>query len=94
VENGHTVPALETLEKFAHGLEIPMYQLFYEGETPPKLQNLLKRKTADDILWGNPRKDARTLTKFCRLFSHIKDSDFGLVLYMAQRRRNGRLFDV
>jgi transcriptional regulator with XRE-family HTH domain len=27
VENGHTVPAVETLEKFARALEVPMYQL-------------------------------------------------------------------
>ncbi len=26
VENGHTVPAVETLEKFARALEVPMYQ--------------------------------------------------------------------
>ena len=32
VENGHTVPAVETLEKFARALEVPMYQLFYEGD--------------------------------------------------------------
>ena len=50
VENGHTVPAIETLEKMARALEIPMYKLFYDGEEPPKLPNLLKRKTADDIL--------------------------------------------
>ena len=31
VENGHTVPAVETLEKFARALEIPLYQLFYDG---------------------------------------------------------------
>ena len=43
VENGHTVPAVETLEKFARALEVPMYQLFYDGEEPPKLPNLLKR---------------------------------------------------
>ena len=59
VENGHTVPAVETLEKFARALEVPMYQLFYDGEEPPKLSNLLKRMTADDILWGNSGKDAR-----------------------------------
>src|SRR5882672_4506455 len=50
VENGHTVPAVETLEKFAHALEVPMDQLFYDGEEPPKLPNLPKRKTANDIL--------------------------------------------
>jgi transcriptional regulator with XRE-family HTH domain len=32
VENGHTVPAIETLEKMARALEVPMYQLFYDGE--------------------------------------------------------------
>jgi transcriptional regulator with XRE-family HTH domain len=31
VENGHTVPAVETLEKFARALEVPMYRLFYGG---------------------------------------------------------------
>ena len=49
VENGHTVPAVETLEKFARALEVPMYQLFYDGEEPPKAPNLPKRKTGDDI---------------------------------------------
>jgi transcriptional regulator with XRE-family HTH domain len=31
VENGHTVPAVETLEKFARALDVPIYQLFYDG---------------------------------------------------------------
>src|SRR5260370_27766909 len=46
VENGHTVPAIETLEKMARALEVPLYQLFYEGQEPPELPNLLKRKTS------------------------------------------------
>jgi transcriptional regulator with XRE-family HTH domain len=29
VENGHTVPAIETLEKMARAMEVPMYALFY-----------------------------------------------------------------
>jgi transcriptional regulator with XRE-family HTH domain len=85
VENGHTVPAVETLEKFARALEVPMYQLFYDGEEPPKLPNLSKRKTTDDILWGNSGKDARSLVKFCRLFGRMKQDDLGLVLYIAQK---------
>src|ERR1700687_2673929 len=78
VENGHPVPAVETLEKFARALEVPVYQLFYDGEEPPKLPNLPKRKSTDDILWGNSGKDAHTLVKFCRLFGRIKKDDFGL----------------
>jgi transcriptional regulator with XRE-family HTH domain len=34
VENGHTFPAVETLEKIARALEMPLYQLLYEGEKP------------------------------------------------------------
>jgi transcriptional regulator with XRE-family HTH domain len=85
VENGHTVPAVETLEKFARALEVPMYQLFYDGEEPPKLPNLPKRKTANDILWGSKGKDARLLTQFCRLFSRMEEGDLGMVLFMAQK---------
>ena len=86
VENGHTVPAVETLEKFARALEIPMYQLFYDGEAPPKLPNLPKRKTGADIAWGNKGKDALLLAKFCRLFSQMNESDRGLVLLLAQKK--------
>src|SRR5215472_7011568 len=48
VENGHTVPAIETIEKMARALEVPMYQVFYDGDKPPELPNLPKRKTSDD----------------------------------------------
>jgi transcriptional regulator with XRE-family HTH domain len=85
VENGHTVPAVETLEKFARALEVPMYQLFYDGEKPPKLPNLPKRKTADDIAWGGKGKEARLLAQFCRLFSRMEPGDLGLVLFMANK---------
>src|SRR6202022_2702745 len=85
IEHGHTIPSVETLEKFARALEVPMYQLFYDGEEPPKLPNLPKRKTADDVAWGNKGKDARLLAQFCRLFSRMEASDLGLVLFMAQR---------
>ncbi len=69
VENGHTVPAIETLEKMARALEVPLYQLFYDGEEPPKLPNLLKRKTSDEIAWGSSGKDARFLSKLRRLLA-------------------------
>jgi transcriptional regulator with XRE-family HTH domain len=85
VENGHTIPAVETLEKFARALEVPMYQFFYDGAEPPKLPNLLRRRSADDILWGNSGKDAHMLAKFCRLFGRMKPGDFGLVLFLAQK---------
>ena len=85
VENGHTVPAVETLEKFARALEVPMYQLFYDGEEPPKLPNLPNRKTAADIAWGSKGKEARLLAKFCRLFGQMEEADLGLVLFMAQK---------
>ena len=85
VENGHTVPAVETLEKFARALGVPMYQLFYDGNEPPKVPNLPKRKTADDLAWGKKGKDARLLSQFCRLFSKMEDDELRMVLFMAQK---------
>ncbi len=88
VENGHTVPAIETLEKMARALECPLYQLFYEGEDPPKLPNILKRKSSDEIVWGSTGKEARYLNKFRRLLGKTEESDRKLLLYMAQKMAN------
>jgi len=85
VENGHTVPAVETLEKFARALEVPMYQLFYDGEEPPKLPNLPKRKSVDDIAWGSTGKDARWLDRFRALLARTEESDRKLLMFMAQK---------
>jgi transcriptional regulator with XRE-family HTH domain len=93
VENGHTVPAIETLEKLARALETPLYQLFYEGEEPPKLPNLPKRKSSDDMAWGSSGKDGRFLNKLRRLLANTEEADRKLLLHMAQkmaRPRNGR----
>ena len=88
VENGHTVPAIETLEKLARALEVPLYQLFYEGEEPPKLPNLLKRKTADNATWGLSGQDARYLHKLRQCLSKAEDEDRKLLLFMAQKMAN------
>ncbi len=85
VENGHTVPAIETLEKMARALEVPLYQLFYDGEEPPKLPNLPKRKTPDEIAWGSKGKDARFLSKLRRLLGKANEQDRKIILLMAQK---------
>ncbi len=85
VENGHTVPAVETIEKFARALEVPIYQLFYDGDKPPDLPKLPKRKTTADIAWGTAGKDARFLTKLRRLLARAAERDRKLLLAMAQK---------
>jgi transcriptional regulator with XRE-family HTH domain len=85
VENGHTVPALDTIEKLARALEIPIYQFFYDGEQPPELPNLLKRKSPDDVLWGSSGKEARFLHRLRRLMGQLEEPDRKLLLYMAQK---------
>jgi transcriptional regulator with XRE-family HTH domain len=90
VENGHTVPAIETLEKFARALEVPLYQLFYKGDKPPQLPNLLKRKTSAEIAWGSSGKDAMYLHKLRRLLSKAADGDRKILLSFAQKIAKGR----
>jgi transcriptional regulator with XRE-family HTH domain len=84
VENGHTVPAIETLEKLARAMEIPMYQLFYDGEQPPAdIQKL--PKTNAKPLWGDGGKDARMLTKLRRLMGKMNLENRTLLVFMAQK---------
>jgi transcriptional regulator with XRE-family HTH domain len=85
VENGHTVPAIETLEKLARAFEVPMYQLFYDGDQPPKLPNLLTRKSSEDIAWGSSGKDAKYLNKLRRLLGKTDEDGRKLLLYTLQK---------
>jgi transcriptional regulator with XRE-family HTH domain len=85
LENGHAVPSVGTLEKLARALEVPIYQLFYDGAEPPMLPNIQKRKTADDTAWGSTGKDARWLNKFRRFLSRMEESDRKVLMSMAQQ---------
>jgi transcriptional regulator with XRE-family HTH domain len=82
VENGHTVPAIETLEKMARAMEVPIYVLFYDGEEPPVALPKLKTNKSE---WGSSGRDARMLRNFRRLLSPIDQVDITLLLSMAQK---------
>ena len=69
----------------ARTLEVPLYQLFYDGEEPPKLPNLPNRKTEADLLWGSSGKDAQLLTTFRLFLSRMAESNRRLLLFMAQK---------
>jgi transcriptional regulator with XRE-family HTH domain len=90
VENGHTVPSVETLEKFARAFEVPLYQVFYEGEEPPKVPNLLTRKSSDDVAWGSSGKQAAYLYKLRKCLSKARDVDRKLIMVMAQKMVSDR----
>lgn len=79
VENGHTVPAIETLEKLARAYDLKLYQLFYEGnETPP---TVAENKEHRD--WASNGKGERMFAKFSRLAPRLSELDRTLILHMA-----------
>jgi transcriptional regulator with XRE-family HTH domain len=86
VENGHTVPSVSTLEKWARALDIPLYQLFYFGEESPSLPQPAKTRSN---LWGSTGKDARLLAQFCRTLSKTKETDRTLLLHVARKLAKG-----
>jgi transcriptional regulator with XRE-family HTH domain len=59
VENGHTVPSMETLERLARALDTPLYQLLYEHAELPTAPDTAAKKD-----WGNFRKGARFMRTF------------------------------
>ncbi len=89
VENGHTIPSIETLERISSALEIPLYELFYEGDEPPPLPNLSKRKTTEElVLDEEAQRELRFFEKVKRLLGRINERDRQLLLYMAQKLAN------
>ncbi len=84
VENGHTVPAVQTIEKIARALEIPAYQLFIGVEETPNYGVNVGKSFAS-------RKEERRLSRFSALLANMKERDRTLLLKlgsaMAGRRK-------
>jgi transcriptional regulator with XRE-family HTH domain len=89
VENGHTVPSVETLEKYARALEIPTYRLFYEGDKPPEKPTLPSARKRDH-LWGATGKERDQLCAFAKMLSRMNDSQRRLLLTTAQWMARGQ----
>jgi transcriptional regulator with XRE-family HTH domain len=86
VENGHTVPAIETLEKMARALEVPMYRLFHDGEVPATLHKLKPPKDDD---FGSRGREADYFSKLRRLLAKMEPGDQKLLLHVAQKVARG-----
>lgn len=83
VENGHTVPSIETLEKLARALEVPMYQFFYDGEAPPEPPSIPKSTSAETDMWGNSGAPAKFLQRLRRLLGRLSEDDRKLIMHMT-----------
>jgi transcriptional regulator with XRE-family HTH domain len=83
VENGHTVPSIETLQKLARALEIPMYQLFYDGEAPPEPPSLPPGMSADSDEWGSSGEPARFFRRLRQVLARLSDGDRKLIMHMT-----------
>ena len=84
IENNHSSPSIETLEKFAKALEVPLYKLFYDGDKPPKLPNPPIRNTSGDKPWGNFGKDAEYLNKLRRVLAKATEKDRKIIMILVQ----------
>jgi transcriptional regulator with XRE-family HTH domain len=82
VENGHTVPTIETLERFARALDMPLYQLLYEGEKPPRP---LQTQGEDMDDWASQGKGRRIFSKLQNAIQKMTVPDRALLLFMAAK---------
>ena len=84
VENGHTVPSVDTLEKLARALEVPMYRLFTDDEhvKKPNIPTEAIRSRA-----ANSKKDSELRT-FAKLLARMSDERRGLLFHMASKMAN------
>jgi transcriptional regulator with XRE-family HTH domain len=79
IENGHAIPTVESLEKICRGLQVPMYQVFYEGENLPEAQIFSDGKSD----WASRGYGQRLLSKLRHALSHTTEADRRLLLYLA-----------
>jgi transcriptional regulator with XRE-family HTH domain len=82
VENGHSVPTIETLEKISQALGVPLYGWFYEGQKLPEAPIFSEKSKPD---WASHGKGQRFFTKLRRAVSHATESDRRLLLYLAAK---------
>ncbi len=87
VENGHTVPSVETLEKFAAAFNVPLYRLFYEGEEPPPLSTVTPSEDLEEVAKkpGQEGSEARLLIRLKRLLAKVDERDRAAFLALARK---------
>lgn len=81
VENGHTVPSVETLEKMSRALEVPLYQLFLDAQELPAVPVFSGDQHED---WTSDRKGRRLFMRLRQALSRTSASDRRLFLAMAK----------
>jgi transcriptional regulator with XRE-family HTH domain len=81
VENGHTVPSVETLEKYATAFEIPVYRLFYDGDVDSSLKVFVSKNR--DPARGLNGRDRKVLRQFSKCFSRMSGRDRKLLFALA-----------
>lgn len=82
VENGVTVPSLETLQKIMTALEMPLYQFFYgEQDTPPTKPTYLPNGLKD---WSSRRSGQNYFAKLKQALSAMSETDRQLLMTTAQ----------
>ena len=84
VENGHSVPSLDTLKKFAIALDVPLYQLFCEAGDSTPTPNLTPRNGTRGEHDPNGGED-RLLLELNALATRMAESDRTLLLDFANR---------
>jgi transcriptional regulator with XRE-family HTH domain len=89
VEHGHTVPSVETLQRFAAALDVPLYRLFYTADDEP--QTAASGPNADSTLEelaqtsGSEGTEARFLLQLKGLVGNMVDSDRAFLLDCARK---------
>jgi len=85
IEHGHTVPSIETLEKMASALQVPLYQLFYDGNEPLNTQSLPESLKAGNEAWGNSGEGADFFKQLQALLARMSENDRKLILHLTSK---------
>ena len=90
VENGHTIPAINTLEKWARALEVPLYRIFYDVGKPAQIPAVLRTASPDGTDdWASRGEGLRMFGKLRHALSQMAEGDRSLLLHLARQMSYG-----
>src|SRR5579864_7967122 len=84
LENGHTVPTLQIVQRLAAALELPLYVLFHETAEPAKHDSCCE-SSLEESMQGRMSADNHFLRRLEKFWRRMTDYDREMLALVAGR---------
>jgi transcriptional regulator with XRE-family HTH domain len=90
LEHGRSVPTIQTLEKIADALEIPVCSLFCDGDEPAQAVKISNESATNGTRRRGRKNEVKLVRELREQVSRMREDDQHLLLFIA-RKMAGRV---